>query len=115
MSTVNQISGGLFQDNEGNPLANGYLLLELSQDCTVNTTTQVCSNCIIKVPLDVNGNVVVSPVYSLWPNDVLTPSGTFYFISAYTVNGELVWGPNCNQILSSPSPFVLGALIPGDV
>ena len=115
MSTVNQISGGLFQDNEGNPLANGYLLLELSQDCTVNTTTQVCSNCIIKVPLDVNGNVVVSPVYSLWPNDVLTPSGTFYFISAYTANGELVWGPNCNQILSSPSPFALGALIPGDL
>jgi hypothetical protein len=115
MSIINQISGGSFQDNEGNPLANGYLLLELSQDCIVNTTTRVCSNFTVKVPLDVNGNVVTSPSYSVWPNDVLTPSGTFYFISAYTANGELVWGPNCNQILSSPSPFVLGALIPGDV
>jgi hypothetical protein len=115
MSIINQISGGSFQDNEGNPLANGYLLLELSQDCIVNTTTLVCSNFTVKVPLDVNGNVVTSPSYSVWPNDVLTPSGTFYFISAYTANGELVWGPNCNQILSSPSPFVLGALIPGDV
>jgi len=112
MSTVNQIIGGAFQDIEGNPLANGYLLFELSQDGTANTSTLVCAGRVIRVPLDANGNIKTSPTYSLWPNDVLTPSNSFYAVTAYTSSGVKVWGPNVQQVLSSPSPFNVGAWVP---
>lgn len=112
-STVNQIEGGSFIDSEGNPLANGYLLFQLNQDGVVNTSTQVCAGSTIKVPLNSSGSVAASPVYSLWPNDVLTPSGSFYTVSAYTANGTLVWGPNSQSVLHTPSPFLLGAWVPG--
>jgi hypothetical protein len=112
MSTVNQITGGAFNDSEGNVLANGYLIFELSQDEIVNTSTQVCAGRQIRVQLDSSGNVPLSPVSNLWPNDVLTPSGSTYLIWAYSAKGQLVWGPNSLRVLSSPSPFDLGALIP---
>ena len=115
MSTVNQITGGAFNDALGNPLANGYLLFRLNQDAVANTNTQICSSTFIKVPLDSNGNVVTTTVYSLWPNDVLTPAGTFYKVEAYTNGGLLVWGPNAQSVLSTPSPFNLDAWIAGKV
>jgi hypothetical protein len=39
---------------------------------------------------------------------------TFYWMSAEDENGQLVYGPNAFQIFSSPSPFVLNALVPGN-
>jgi hypothetical protein len=115
MATVNSLTGGAFQDNEGNPLVNGYLQFQLNKDETVNTNTQVCSGKVIQIPLDSNGNIITSPTYSLWPNDVLLAVGSFYFVSAYTASGQLVWGPNCQSVLSSPSPFNLSSWIPGKV
>jgi hypothetical protein len=115
VDTVNQIIGGGFIDSLGNPLANGYLILSLSQDGIVNGTTQVCAGREIVVPLDSNGNVVTSPPYYLWPNDVITPSGTFYVVSAYTSKGQLVWGPNAQTVLKTPSPFDTTAWIVGDI
>ena len=92
MSTVNQVSGGSFQDSEGAVLANGYLTFELNQDGIVNTSTLVCAGFIIKVPLDANGNIRLSPASSIWPNSVMTPSGSFYMVTAFTANGVKVWG-----------------------
>jgi hypothetical protein len=115
MSTVNQIVNGAFQDPEGNPLANGFLLFELSQDGVVNTSTRVCAGHTIRVPLNSSGDVPSSPIYSLWPNTVITPSTTFYTLSAYSSTGQLVWGPNPVSITASPSPLDLGTLIPGDI
>ena len=115
MSSVNQIIGGSFQDSEGNLLASGYLLFELNQDGVVNTGTLICAGRVIKVPLDSSGNVVTSTTYSLWPNDVLLPSGSFYSVTAFTKNGERVWGPNPQSVLSTPSPFNISAWIPGKV
>lgn len=115
MSTVNQIIGGTFNDTLGNPLSNGYLLFRLNQDAVANSNTQVCSSTFVKIPLDSNGNVITSTVYSLWTNDVLTPSGTFYKVEAYTSGGQLVWGPNSQSVLSTPSPFNLDAWIAGKV
>jgi hypothetical protein len=112
MSTFNEISGGAFQDSSGNLLANGYLIMKLSQDGVVNTNTMVCAGYEITVPLDVNGNVLPFSDIVVWPNDVITPSGTFYTIYAYSANGQLVWGPNYAQILSTPSPFNLGSITP---
>ena len=113
MSTVNQIEGGAFTDSEGNPLSNGYLLFTLNQDGIVNTNTKVCSGSTIKVPLNSSGSVAASPVYSLWPNDVITPSGSFYTVTAYDSNGQLTWGPNSQSVLHAPSPFIISTWVPG--
>jgi hypothetical protein len=115
MSTVNQIVGGAFQDADGNLLANGYLTFELSADGVANTSTLVCSGLIIQILLDMFGDVVTTTAQNLYPNDGLTPSGTFYIVTAYTATGERVWGPNCQSILSTPSPFNISAWIPGKV
>lgn len=112
MATINQLAGGAFQDSEGNLLANGFLLFQLSQDGIANGGTLVCAGHVIRVPLDANGNVQSSPSFSLWPNDVLTPSGSFYLVTAYTATGVKVWGPNAQQVLSSPSPYGLGLWVP---
>ena len=114
-STVNQIVGGSFQDSEGNLLANGSLLFELSQDGVVNTHTKVCAGYTIHVPLNSSGSVASSPVQNLWPNDVLNPSGTFYTVTAYSASGERVWGPNYQSVLHTPSPFDLGAWVASKV
>jgi len=115
LATVNQIEGGAWVDPEGNPLANGYLLFVLSRDGVVNTNVRVCAGRTIYVPLNSSGSVASSPIYSLWPNDVLTPSTTYYTLSAYSSTGQLVYGPNVVLIPSSPSPFDLGTLIPNDI
>lgn len=114
MSTKVQLSGGAFQDVQGNALANGYLLMVLSQDAVVTDTVskQVAAGYTARINLDSSGNVSASPAQYVWPNDVLTPANTFYKVSGYTANGELVWGPNSQQVLSSPSPFNIGAWKP---
>jgi hypothetical protein len=113
MSMV-QIVGGAFQNTEGQPLANGTLTFALSQDAQVSGQ-EICSGDIVTVNLDDTGNVPTSPATDIWPNDQLSPTNTFYTISAYSAEGQLVWGPNAQQILSNPSPFNLGALVPGSV
>ena len=115
MSTKNQLTGGSFQDVLGNLLANGYLLMELSQDAQTNTGIQIAAGTIVKIPLDASGNIVTSPAYSVWPNDVLSPANTFYNVSAYKANGQLVWGPNAQQVFSTPSPFNVGVWVPGAI
>lgn len=115
MSTKNQITGGGFQDALGNVLAGGYLMFELSQDAQVNGTTQIAAGYTVRINLDSSGNVATSSTQSIWPNDVLSPNGTFYLVSAYSAIGQLVWGPNAQQVLSSPSPFNIGVWVPSSV
>lgn len=113
MATKNTLSGGGFQDSLGNPVSNGYMLFVLSQDAQVNSTTQIAAGYTVKINLDSNGNIITGQ--SIWPNDVLTPNGTFYNVSVFSNVGQLVWGPNAQQVLSSPSPFNVGAWIPAAV
>lgn len=114
MASTVELTGGAFQDISGNPLAYGYLLFSLSQDGQVNSTTQIAAGKVIKFLLDANGDIQTSPPQYIWPNDVITPSGTFYYVSAYTAEGQLVWGPNAQQVLSSPSPYPVGNWVPGN-
>lgn len=115
MATKNQITGGGFQDALGNILANGYLLFELSQDAQVNGTTQIAAGYTVRINLDSSGNVATSPAQFIWPNDVLSPNGTFYLVSAFSTIGQLVWGPNAQQVLSTPSPYNIGVWVPSSV
>jgi hypothetical protein len=118
--TVNTL-GGTWTDLEGNPLASGYLLFEINQGATVTgTEIFVVPGKVIKILLNVSGEIVSGQ--SLWPNDVLTPANSnnqnnvsFYTVTAYTQAGQRVWGPYCQTVLSSPSPFVTNAWIPGQL
>lgn len=116
MSTTVQLTGGAYQDIQGNPLANGYLIMQLSQDASVaSPASQIASGYTVKIQLDGNGNVITSPAQYVWPNDVLSPANTFYIVSAYTATGELVWGPNSQQVFSTPSPYPIGGWTPAQV
>jgi len=52
-----KLTGGAFQDSEGNVLSYGYLEFVLSQDGSVSGVGQIASGITIKVILDANGDV----------------------------------------------------------
>lgn len=111
MATLCVLSGGGFQDSEGNVLANGYLKLFLNQDGTVAGSGNICSGVAVTVTLDANGNV--NPSQSIWGNDVISPVNTFYRVTGYTAKGQPAWGPNSQQIVGAT--FNLSSWIPNQV
>jgi hypothetical protein len=114
MTGKNQIIGGAFQDAQGNTLANGYLVLQLSHDEQESVDPgQVVSGYTLKVPLDTNGNVA-GTVY-VWPNDQLSPINSYYIVNAYRSDGTLAWqAPQYQTITSTTSPFNLGSWVPSN-
>jgi hypothetical protein len=110
MSSPCTLTGGAFQDSEGNVLALGYLTFRLSQDASVNSSN-ICSGVEIRIALDVNGNVVGGS--EIWGNDVLSPINTYYRVTGYTAAGQPAWGPNNQQVAGAS--FDLGSWIPNQV
>src|ERR1019366_6804161 len=109
-----QLTGGSFQDSEGNLLSLGYLEMQLSQDESVSGSGQICSGITITIQLDVNGAVVVSPVQSVWGNDVMLPVNSYYRVTGFSAKGQLAWGPN-NQQVTGAGPFDVGTWVPNQV
>jgi hypothetical protein len=115
MAISNQIIGGAFQDASGNPLANGTLVFELSQDEQSPTPGQIGASRKVTVTLDSTGNVPATPPVFVWANDSLNPLNSYYRVTAYSSVGQPVWGPQNQQVLSSPSPFNLNAWVPNSI
>lgn len=115
MAAKVQLTGGSFQDSEGNLLASGYLLMKLNQDETVVGSGQVCSGIEIKILLDANGVVVASPAQSIWGNDQMVPVNSYYRVSGYTASGQLAWGPNNQQVIGNGGTFDVGTWVPNSV
>lgn len=113
--TPNQIYGGSFQDILGDPVVLGHMVLTLTLDESVNTSSEVCSGISVSIPLDANGSVLASPAQNVWPNDLLLPANSFYRVTVYSSKGQRMWGPNAQQIPSSPSPFDLGTWVPNQI
>ena len=111
-ATETQLVGGNFQDSLGNPLANGYLKMHLSQDCTVSGVGNICSGVDIKINLDANGNAVSGQ--SVWSNQVMSPQNNYYRVWGYTAAGQIAWGPN-NQQVASGATFNLDLWVPNTV
>jgi len=113
MSTPTQVqlTGGNFQDSEGNLLENGYLEMELSQDASITGVGNICSGIKIRIQLDANGDAVSGS--QAWGNDVMNPPDTFYKVTGYTEEGQPAWGPNNQQIVGST--FDLGAWVPNQI
>ena len=117
-TTTTQLTGGHFQDAEGNVLANGYLLMLLNQDSTVTGVGNICAGVEIKIQLDASGDVAVSPAQSVWATDVLAPPNAYYRVTGYTVQGQPAWGPNNQQVSSNGTgggTFDLGTWVPNQV
>ena len=115
-ATKTQLTGGGFQDGEGNPLALGYLKMKLNQDASVSGVGNICSGVEITIQLDVNGNVVTSPAQSVWANTggVLSPINTYYKVTGYTQEGQRAWGAN-NQQVAAGATFNVGTWVPNSV
>ena len=112
-----QLVGGPFQDALGNPLSNGYLVMQLQHDAVALNTGQIMGNMAVHIPLDINGyiqgTVLGNPIY-IWPNNVLLPANGNYLIWAYDSSNRLAWdNPQVQQVLSSPNPFNVDAWVPG--
>ena len=115
-ATKTVLTGGGFQDGEGNPLSLGYLKMKLNQDASVSGVGNICSGIEITIQLDVNGNVVASPAQSVWANTggILSPLNTYYKVTGYTQEGQRAWGAN-NQQVAAGATFNLSSWVPNSV
>jgi hypothetical protein len=119
-ATLTMLTGGAFQDSNGNPLSYGYLTLKLSQDGNVAGVGNVCSGVTITIQLDVNGNVGSStsptPVANqyVWANSNISPINTYYKVTGYTQEGQRAFGPN-NQQVAAGATFNVGTWVPNSV
>lgn len=82
-----------FQFGNTLPVAQGYLQVHLSKDCSLNTTTfgQIAARIKVKVKLNTEG--VPDSTVLFWPNSELLPNDSSYIYSVYTQDGQLVLGP----------------------
>jgi hypothetical protein len=78
-----------YQFANGLPVANGKLSVRLSQEGSVADGQLGVSP--VTIPLNSSGAIVSG---TFWPNSEILPVGTYYVISVYTQQGQLVAGPN---------------------
>lgn len=105
-----QVIGGSFTDSYGAPLAGGKVVFSLSYDSEVScTAAQICSGVSVSVTLDSTGNIPSSPVFSLWPNDILVNliNSTFYYMTVYSSQGEQILNTHI-LVPTSSSPWNVG-------
>jgi hypothetical protein len=119
-ASLTQLTGGNFQDANGNVLAYGYLTLKLSQDGNVSGVGNICSGVTITIQLDVNGNVASltspTPVANqyVWANSNISPINTYYKVTGYTQEGQRAFGLN-NQQVAAGATFNVGTWVPNSV
>ena len=90
MSAPSQQSVTLtFVDPAGNPLASGRVTLQLSVDIStaLSDGPQIDASRIVESTLDDTGSCTLS----LWPNNLLFPANSVYFVNAYTAEGQPAW------------------------
>ncbi len=105
------LTGGHFQNFLAQPLANGYLLLQLSHDAQATGSVQVVAGPNIRVPLDANGSV--SGVINVWANGDLTPTTTFYFVQVFAADGTVQSSPQLLKLtIPSGATYNLDNWIP---
>lgn len=109
-----QLTGGAFQDSEGNVLANGTLIFQLSQDASVSGVGNIVAGTEITILLDINGNVDTSTPQLIWGNDQMLPLNTYYRVTGKAANGQNAWGPN-NQQVVGVGTFNVGTWVPNQV
>jgi hypothetical protein len=97
---------GQFKDAMGNPIANGKLTLQLSQDALASNAQ--IGPVPLQITLDPSGNIPSNT--QLFANDELLPLNTYYTVTVTTDTG-VAWGPQLLQIVGA-SPIDLTKIIP---
>lgn len=79
-----QLVGGGYQDFLGNPLAKGYLVMNISnpvETYTVGSEVVEGDDIHFKITLDSNGNVSTTPAQYVFSTSSLTPACTYLVLS----------------------------------
>jgi hypothetical protein len=105
---TDQTITGTFVDPQGNPLANGYLVMRLSHDGQSATPNQVVSSLTQRVTLNSSGQV--GPAVAIYSNTGLLPANTFYRITVYAADGTEVVPVSAVTIPNTPTPVDLATL-----
>jgi hypothetical protein len=92
-----------FTDPSNAVLANGSIIFQLSAGANVIGGGQIVPAAI---PITLTASGLIPGSTTLWANDQLQPTGTYYIVRVYNSNGLLVRGPE-NWILSGTSPIDL--------
>ena len=79
-----------FLTADGLDVANGYLLIHLSNDAA-SAGGQISSKIKSEVTLGTLGEILDNPQF--WENSSLTPNDTVYFLEVYNADGLRVCGP----------------------
>ena len=83
---------GQFVGPNNAPIANGTLLLQLSQDAFATSGAgQIASRLPVVISLDAEGNIPAGT--QLFGNDELTPAGTYYTATVTSPTFGQVYGP----------------------
>jgi hypothetical protein len=108
---TDQTITGTFVDPQGNPLASGYLVFQLSHDEQSGTPNQVVSGLKQRVVLNSSGQI--NPAVAIYSNTGLTPAGSFYFVTAYASDGTEAIPRSTITIPNTPNPLDLSTLVWG--
>lgn len=79
-----------FQNADGSDVADGYLLIHLSNDAA-SASGQVGAKIKSEVTLGTLGQILDNPQF--WENSSLTPNNTVYFLEVYNADGLRICGP----------------------
>lgn len=99
---------GTWQDGQGNLITFGTLWLKLNQDAVVVGTSQIAPRIIV---INLNASGAIPAATTIWCNDELTPTGTFYTLSVLEQGGGIVYGPE-NFTIAGSSPINLNNIVP---
>src|SRR6267142_309317 len=77
-----------FQNPDGTPVSNGYVIATMSKDAVSSDGSQVVAGLRVRGQLDNSGRTVG---FNLWSSDQLTPSDASYILNVYDFNGKFVW------------------------
>lgn len=101
-----------FTDAQGNPIANGYIVFNLSGPANIIAGGEIVPVPPITITLTVNG--FVTPGQKIMGNDELQPTGTYYIVKVFNDNNVLVRGPQ-KWILSGAAPIDLANMVDSSV
>src|SRR5579863_7755852 len=84
---------------------------------TATITASTSTTLVVALTTQVNethAGTATGGTVSIWGTDVLSPVNAYYIVKGYTSKGQLVWGPNAQQIISGAT-FDLNGWIPNQI
>lgn len=103
------LQNGSFQSPAGVVVANGKLILTISQDAEIIAGGQVKQGLPAVINLDANGDVAGTP--QVYGQEELSPGGTFYYADILDSNGNRIRETE-KWVITGASPINLDLMVP---